>query len=121
MALVNQVNKRALMNRREIVRYQLLTHCYMENIPISEADLDCLTCLAMDGEQELTVFCRKIHDLKIFGCTQSVRNAIMKAEKKNLIIKKRKSKKRIFINPELNIQTSGTIMMDIKILCKDAA
>ena len=57
-----------------------------------------------------------ISDKKIFKSSQSCRNALAKAEKKNLIIKKGSNKKTIIINPDMNIQTEGTILLDSKIL-----
>jgi len=48
MAIVNQVDKRVRMTTWQIVKYQILTHCYLYNIQVSEADLDCLTYLAIE-------------------------------------------------------------------------
>jgi hypothetical protein len=47
MAIVNQVDKRVRMNRWDIVKFQLMTHCYLFKIQVSEADLNCLTYLAL--------------------------------------------------------------------------
>ena len=93
MAIVNQVDKRVKMSGWQIVKYQILTHCYLYNIQVSESDLDCLTLLAMEGDQELTSFCNKAHDKQIFSSTQSVRNCLTKSEKKGLIKKEGKNKK----------------------------
>lgn len=116
MALVNQVDKRVRMSRWDIVKYQLMTHCYLSKIQVSESDLECLTFLALNGEQELTSFCNKAHDEKIFSSTQSVRNCLTKAEKKNLIKKEGKNKKKIYINPELKVHARGNILLDFKFL-----
>lgn len=116
MALVNQVDKRVQMNYWDIVKYQILTHCYLNKIPVSESDLNCLTYLALEGDQELTSFCNKAHQRSIFSSTQSVRNCLTKAEKKNLIKKEGKNKKKIFLNPEMKVQTKGTILLDFKFL-----
>ena len=103
MAIVNQVDKRVRMTTWEIVKYQLLTHCYLYKIPVSDADLNCLTFLAIEGEQELTSFCNKAHSKQIFSSTQSVRNCLTKAEKKALIVKEGKNKKKIGINPNIKV------------------
>jgi hypothetical protein len=116
MALVNQVNKKVKMSLWDIVKYQLLTHCYLNKISTSEADLNCLTYLALEGDQELTSFCAKAHTKDIFSSTQSVRNCLTKAEKKNLIIKEGKNKKKIFINPDIKIYSEGTVLLDFKFL-----
>jgi hypothetical protein len=116
MALVNQVGKKVRMEKFDIVKYQILTHCYLNKINVSEADLNCLTYLALEGDQELTNFCNKAHTHKIFSSTQSVRNCLTKAEKKNLIRKEGKNKKKIFINPDLNVYSKGNILLDFKFL-----
>lgn len=116
MAIVNQIDKKVRMSKWEIVKYQILTHCYLNKISVSEADLECLTYLALEGDQELTMFCNKAHTKEIFSSTQSVRNCIAKAEKKNLIKKEGKNKKKIFINPDLNVFSKGNILLDFKFL-----
>jgi hypothetical protein len=116
MALVNKVDKRVKVSVTEVIKYQILTHCFFNNIQISNSDLKCLTQLAKDGEKELTIFCKEIAVVDIFKSPQSARNAITKAAKKNLITKKGKNKKTISISKEMNIQTDGTILLDYKIL-----
>ena len=116
MAIVNQVDKRVRMSAWQIVKYQILTHCYLYNIQVSEADLNCLTFLAIEGDQELTSFCNKAHDKQIFSSTQSVRNCLTKSEKKGVIKKEGKNKKKIFINPELKVHSRGNILLDFKFL-----
>jgi hypothetical protein len=116
MAIVNQVDKKVRMSKWEIVKYQIFTHCYLNNISVSEADLNCLTYLALEGDQELTSFCTKAHTKDIFSSTQSVRNCLTKAEKKNLIKKEGKNKKKIFINPDINVYSKGNILLDFKFL-----
>lgn len=116
MALVSQVEQKLTMNKFDIIKYQIFTYCYVFNIKISEADLNCLTSLAMDGDQELTSFCSKICDNSIFSSSQSARNSITKCEKKGLIIKEGKNKKKIFINPKMKIVSKGNIFLNLKIL-----
>jgi len=116
MALVNQVNKRVRMTTWDVVKFQLLTHCYLNKIAVSDAELNCLTYLAMEGDQELTMFCNKAHLKEIFSSTQSVRNCLTKAEKKHLIKKEGKNKKKISIHPDIRVQSQGTILLDFKFL-----
>lgn len=116
MALFNQVEKRMKLTTWQTVKYQLLTHCYLYNIQVSDADLDCLTFLALEGEQELTSFCLKAFSKKIFSSTQSVRNCLTKAEKKNLIKKEGKNKKKIYIHPDIKVVAQGNILLDFKFL-----
>lgn len=121
MAIVNQVEKKVQMKIWEIIKYQILTYCYLNNIQVSDADLECLTLLSISGEQELTGFCLEVFEKSIFQSSQTVRNALSKAEKKELILKQGRSKKRISINPKLNIQTSGNILLDYKFLALETS
>ena len=116
MAIVNQIEKKIRMTNSEGIKYQLITYCFINNITISDADLCFLTILATTGEQELNYFCKHIHEANIFQSTQTVRNAISKAEKKNLIVKAGKNKKKISINPTLNLFTEGNYLLEYKIL-----
>ena len=116
MAVVNRVEKKVKMSKDEIIKYQILTHCFLNNIQISRSDLNCLCELAKKGMQELTSFCKEISDKNIFKSKQSVRNALTKAEKKNLIVKNGSNKKSIYINNDINIQTEGIIFLDFKIM-----
>lgn len=119
MAIVNQVEKRVRLDPWRIVKYQILTYAYLYNIPVSEAELDCITLLVFDGEQDLTTFCQKAYERKIFSSTQSVRNCLTKSERKGLIKKSGKNKKRIRINPEINVVFQGNVLLDFKFLSLD--
>lgn len=121
MANVTQIEKRVKMDNWDIVKYQILTHCYLQKIIVSEADLDCLTFLAKTGETELTQFCSLAAEKKIFQSPQTVRNALNKAETKNLITKEGRSKKKISLHPDLKVQTSGNILLDYKFLALETA
>lgn len=118
MAIVNQVQKKVRMDLWECVKVQFLVHCFIKNIKISDLDLSCLSMLAIQGETDLTDFCNTAADNNIFGCSQSVRNAVAKAERKGLIefVKVGKSRKKIKVSKEIVIQTSGNILLDYKFI-----
>jgi hypothetical protein len=116
MAIVNQVQKRIRMEIWDITKFQIAVHCHLNDIQVSTLDLNCLTLLALSGERELTEFCEAAAKKEIFSSSQSVRNAVTKSEKRNLIIKEGKSKKKIKINPTLRLQTDGNILLDYKIV-----
>lgn len=121
MALVNQVQKRVKMPKWEIVKFQILTHCYLNKIVVSESDLNCLTLLSFNEPIELTHFCydASTEEDWIFKTPQTVRNSINKAEKNGLVIKDQNNKKIIMINPALKIQTKGNVFLDYKFLAND--
>lgn len=112
--IVNQVSKRVKVGKKDIIKYQLLTYCYLERINVSNADLDCLTMLAFNGEIELTEFCNYASDEGVFKTPQSVRNAVIKFERKGMIEKNGKGRKMIKLHPTLNVQVEGTVLLDYK-------
>jgi hypothetical protein len=121
MALVNQVQKRVKMPKWDVVKFQVLTHCYINRITMSESDLDCLTLLSFNQPIELSNFCLDASSEEdwIFKSPQTVRNSINKAEKNGLIVKDTDNKKLIMLNPNLKVQTNGTILLDYKFLGND--
>ncbi len=84
MALVNQVQKKVKMPKWDIIKFQILTHCFINRITMSESDLNCLTLLSFNQPIELTHFCYDASSEEewIFKSPQTVRNCINKAEKK---------------------------------------
>lgn len=116
MAIVNKVDQKAKVGIDTTIQYQIVTYCFFNNIQISNSDLKCLAELAKQGEVELTLFCNNVTDLGIFRSPQSARNAITKASKKKLVVKDGKNKKKIYLNKILNVQTSGNVLLDYKIL-----
>lgn len=120
MALVNQVQKHVRMAKWDTIKFQLVTHCYLNRIMVSNADLECLTLLSLNSPIELTHFCYDAsEEHRVFKSAQTVRNSINKAEKAGLVLKNVSNKKQISINPNLKIQTEGTILLDFKFLAND--
>lgn len=111
----NQVQKKIRMDLWDVVKFQVAVHCHINKIELSDQEVDCLSLLAIHGHSELTTFCTEAIKQNVSKNTQSVRNALSKVDKKNLIIKTGKSKKRISINPNMNIQVKGNILLDYKI------
>ena len=122
MALVNQVQKRVKMPKWDLVKYQILTHCYINKVSLSESDLDCLTLLSFNQPIELTDFCYDASSEEgwIFKSPQTVRNSINKSEKNQLIIRDDSNKKVIMLNPNMKVQTEGTVLLDYKFLASDS-
>jgi hypothetical protein len=121
MAKLTLIDKKAQVDSWTIVKLQLMLHCELNKINISEADTNALVQLVKQGETELSSFCIDASsDSRMFKSAQSVRNFVSKAEKQNLIVKSGNTKKRIKINPELGIVTNAdNIMLDYKLLCRD--
>lgn len=133
MAKVNVVNKQVRMDLSDIIKYQIITHCYINRIVLSELDYDCLTNLGILGQSELTEFCslmaykraqdkkdaldeKEKNKKKIIPSPQTIRNVLIKVEKEGLILKEGKGRKKISIHPDLKIQTTGNILLNHKIV-----
>tara|TARA_R100000278_G_C5468856_1_gene163710 strand:+ start:488 stop:847 length:360 start_codon:yes stop_codon:yes gene_type:complete len=119
MAIVKQVQKKVVMSKKDIIKFQLLTHCYIKGITVSNSDLECLTLLSNLGPIELTHFCYDAaEEHKIFKSQQTVRNCVNKCIKNKLIKKDSKNKKVVSIDGNIKIETEGTIFLDYKFLGK---
>ena len=129
------VEKVVRMNQADIVRYQLMVHCFVNHIKLSKCDLDGLTLLGILGETELADFCsdERVSDEKIrheqwykddyksegkkkglFGSAQSARNFLNRQEEMGLITKEGKGRKKIQLNPALQIHCQGTMVINYK-------
>jgi len=113
MTVVNKVDKKVKVTLEKVIKYQIVTYCFMNNIQVSASDLNCLTELAKLKSASLTDFCTVISEKGIFKSSQSCRNALQKAKKKKLVVK---SNKKIMLNPDMKIQSEGYIYLDFKIL-----
>jgi len=116
MAIVNKVEQKIRVSLSQTIEFQILTYCFFNDIQISNSDLKCLTELAKIKSVELTSFCNDVTNKNIFKSPQSARNAMTKAEKKNLIVKLGVNKKKISLNKAMNVQTEGLVLLDYKIL-----
>ena len=112
--IVNQVSKKVKLGKRDIIKYQLLTHCYLERINVSNADLDCLTLLGQKGSADLTAFCELLTQEDVFKSIQSSRNAITRLQDKKLILKEGRNKKKILLHSDIKLQRAGNVLVDIK-------
>lgn len=115
MAKANLVQKKVKLGYRDIIQYQLITYCFMEKIKLSNNELNCLTLLGAYGNHELSDFCNSAVEENIFKTAQTVRNFLTKAYKLNLISKEGANKKKISLNNNLKVQTSGNIILDFKL------
>ena len=116
MATVNQVSLKLKVSLNNTIKYQILTYCFFKNIVISNSDLELLTVLSKNPKIEISKFCILLTELNIFKSVQSARNAISKAEKKSLILKKGSNKKTIVLNKTINVQKDGLVLLNYKIL-----
>ena len=119
MAIVNKVDLKHQVDINTLIKYQIVTYCFFNDILINNSDLKFLTELSKNIGVEISKFCIEAVDKGIFKSPQSARNAITKAERKGLIIKNGNNKKTISLNPSANIQSSGLVLLDYKILGRE--
>lgn len=114
-----KVDKVVRLNKLEIIRYQLMHHCFMKKIRLSDSELSCLSLLGQLGQVRLSEF-NKIASSKaggnILGSPIAIASCLSKIERTGLFVKKNNGKKVIFLNPDLNIQTEGNIIINLKLV-----
>ena len=128
MAKVNKVDKKVSMTLEEIIKFQIVTYCYINKITVSESELSCLTLLGLNIKAELSDFCNACcdpdnkdkdstltHTKAIFKTPQTVRNSLAKLANYNIISKDGLGhNKTIELNKDLKIQTEGNVLLDYK-------
>lgn len=118
--VVNKVDKRIKARKDSVIKYQILTYCFFNDIQISKSDLDCLTELAKQPLSDLGKFCNYIAEIGIFKSSQSARNSLSKSLKKKLVVRTEDGKKKISINDQLKIQSEGVIFLDFKVVSDES-
>jgi hypothetical protein len=128
MAKVNKVDKKVSMTLEEIIKFQIVTYCYINKITVSDSELSCLTLLGLNIKAELSDFCNACcdpdnkdkdstltHTKAIFKTPQTVRNSLAKLANYNIISKDGLGhNKTIELNKDLKIQTEGNVLLDYK-------
>lgn len=117
--IFNQVDKVVRQDRFNIIKYQLVTYCFLHNIVLNKTELDCLTLLGCRGKMRLNEFCTVAAEAELLGTPTAVNNCLARVEKSRLFLKEGAGKKSIFLNPELGIQTEGNIILNFKFVYAD--
>jgi hypothetical protein len=127
---VKKINKKLRLSTTDIVRYQLLTEIlFFKNEYLIPSDLEILTLLVMWGPIELGGFCASAAKViypkslpeELSTRAQNIRNRIVKLEKRNIIIKSKTGRKVIVLNPDIDIQSKGNILLDYNYLALDTS
>jgi len=108
------------LGKRDIIKYQLLKHCFVNKISLSNSEYECLTLLCLTGNTELSSFCNMTVTEDIFKTPQTCRNFLNKLSKVKMITKNATGKLKIEVNQELNILTEGNIILIDKIIHIDS-
>lgn len=119
---VTKWNKVLTITNENIIELQIMLYCYFKRIHISPADLSCLTLIGKSGKKVgLTSFCILLSEKGVFKTQQSCRNAISKLVDKGLVVKDGFGKKAVRIADEIQLQTVGNILVDLKCFSKDGS
>ena len=111
-----KVDKTVRMSEFEIVKFQLLTHCFIAEIHLNETELNILTLFGCSGEVRLIDFCRNAAEKGYLSNYTAVNNCLSRIEKSKLFLKKGAGKKLIYLNPSIEIYSKGTIVLNYKFI-----
>ncbi len=120
--IFNQVDKVQQLDQSNIVKYQIVTHCFLNEIFLTNTELECLTLLGCRGKMRCNEFCTLAAEVGILGSAIAVHNCLRRIEKSKLVSRKRGGEEKkllIFLNPELGIQTEGNIILNYKFVAVD--
>jgi hypothetical protein len=97
-------------SRFKMVKFQFLLYCYLHNIVLSDADLNCLTTVALKGYSKSTI--NHIVDSGIFKSEQTVRNCMVKLTTLKLLVKDGATK---IVNPSIQVGIDNIIVLKLMI------
>lgn len=103
------------MDSLKLLRVQICIYCIVNDLHLSEGELECLIALVLNKDQALHDFCKSYVN-PAFTNAQSVRNTVGKLEKKGLVQKTGKKKKTMVVSESLFLQVGSyvNIIYDIK-------
>ena len=109
------------MTVEEIVKFQLLVHCYISSIRVTPLALDVLTIIGVQGECALTDIITELVDRGMFTQGQAARTLLSRMEDAGLVVKKKmegtNKNKLIYLHPSIGIQNTTPIYAEVKAIC----
>ena len=115
MAKAVIINKNIQLSLFDIIKFQINTHCFMNRIKLSPAQMDCLTLLGLYGEINMSDFCIEVVKEEVFGNVQTTRNFVTKCIQKGLVKRGGVGNKLISLADPLEVLTEGNIVLNLKI------
>jgi len=110
------VESKTRMEYKAVIKLQLVFYCYVNKIDVPDVLLECVLLHILNNYSDLSTLCKGVCEHGLFKSEQSARNAIVKLQKKNILITEGKNKKKITINPSINIISKGNILLNYNIL-----
>ena len=111
------VEQRLGMDLHNLIKFQLVNYCFVNDRHLSPNQLKTLTFLAEWGEMNISDFCKEISDMEIYSSEQTVRNFVLDCIKDGIIIRKGKGAKAklIEITPLAELLCEGNIVIKMNI------
>ena len=103
------------MDLQDIIRFQIINYCFINDINLSPNQIRTLTLLGEWGEINISTFCQQISDLEIYSSAQTVRNFIIDSIKTGIVIRQGKGEKLISITKDVELLNSGNIIIHLKV------
>ncbi len=94
----------------KMVKLQFILYCFLNDVNLSNADLDCLTHMAIKGFGNNIL--EEVVKNKVFKTTQTARNCRTKLTKLGLLVNDSEGRR---LNPTLSIGIDNIILLDMKI------
>jgi hypothetical protein len=111
------INKKLMLSKSEIVQYQLMHYCFMNNLLLNHTELRLLALLGQLGKVRLVEFGHMAVKHNLLSSVQAVNTAMHKLYRTGLYVKEGIGKKQIYLDPKLNIYSEGNIIINL-MLCK---
>ena len=105
--------KKLRLNFIDIIRVQIFFHCFVNKISLSDNEIDCLAILSSFSECNLSLFCGKVVEYKVFKSPQTVRNFIVKAISNGMVERNGSS---IRISQKMNICRDNNMLLKYDLL-----
>ncbi len=114
------VEKVGHLDKFEIIKYQIMNYRFFNKIVLNDTEENCLAYLGEVGKIRLTDFSKKASTKGILGSPAAVTNCVGKLTAMGLIVKEGVGKKIIYLNPKLEIQSEGNIVISLKLIKLEA-
>jgi hypothetical protein len=115
MAKAKVINQQIPLSINDIIRFQINLYCFINKYRLSPAQIDCLALLGMYQPINISDFCEQVVNKEVFTVSQTARNFIIKSVKDNIVVRSGLGDKLISLNPDLNILTEGTLLLNLKV------
>jgi hypothetical protein len=127
---VHKIDKKIRVSVLDMIKYQLITELiFVKKEQVIPSDIELLALVGLWGPMGLSEFCMnaakhlnpesKPEEFSLRA--QNIRNKLVKLERRGMVIKSDMARKKIMLSPNLNITTSGNLLLNFNILALEPA